>query len=495
MGRIDHGPAGGSEGGQRAGDAAPTGTSGTTGTTGTAGAAGASGTAGTAGAGGAVADGTGTGTDTVRSAAAGYWERRGMPTVPGQVAVAPGSSLLLLAVLAAQAAQSGEDEEDEQAGEAGGALRTAAGRRTVPGPGAVFLPRPCSRRYARQARLLGRAVHTVPVPVECGGVPDPFALLEAVRRARTRGTAGRPGEPGGREQGPSGVLVLSVADDVTGTTVPPELLHEVCEAAAEEGLLLVSDETWRDTSHRPHDTVVVSPAEMLHGSAHADAVVVLTGLNPAGPVPLPPGAAAGAARFPATGRGARIGARTGEVLAALGAGLSRASAAAAAAALAESAEVRERRAAAARLHGARADALHRAVTAAGAVCRPPHVGRGVYADFEQLRSRLAARGIRDAPALEAELVRGLAGHRPPRAGDGPGGTGVLGGHRFGDDPHALRVRLATDLLAGARGPGHTPETEPAAFPEGADLLELPGAAQALTQVQSVLADLTDGSSH
>ncbi|MFP8906153.1 hypothetical protein ACLIYN_18020, partial [Streptomyces atacamensis] len=82
------------------------------------------------------------------------------------------------------------------------------------------------------------------------------------------------------------------------------------------------------------------------------------------------------------------------------------------------------------------------LTAAGAVCRPPHAGRHLYPDFEALRPALAARGIEDALRLEAELVRRL-------------GPYALGGHRFGDDPRALRVRLSTDVpsadgSAGAR---------------------------------------------
>ncbi|WP_461031095.1 aminotransferase class I/II-fold pyridoxal phosphate-dependent enzyme, partial [Streptomyces sparsus] len=171
-----------------------------------------------------------------------------------------------------------------------------------------------------QARLLGRSVHPVPVPAECGGVPDPFALLETVRRARRHGPA-------------PGVLLLSVADDPTGTAVPPELLHEVCEAAADEDLLIVSDESWRDTSHRPHDTVTVSPAEMLHTAAgDADRVCVLVGTEAA---LLPDGPAAGLARFPDTESGRDLADTVRRTLRALGAQLPEAAAGTVAAALAE----------------------------------------------------------------------------------------------------------------------------------------------------------------
>ncbi|NGO69852.1 aminotransferase class I/II-fold pyridoxal phosphate-dependent enzyme [Streptomyces boncukensis] len=370
---------------------------------------------------------------TIGAAASGYWRRRGVHTDPGQVVAAPGAPLLLLALLAA----------------VGGAGAPPG----APGRAGVLLTRPCTDWYPPQARLLGRPVRGVPVPAECGGVPDPFALLETVRRARAEGEEPR-------------LLVLSVADDVTGTAAPPELLHEVCEAAADEGLVIVSDETWRDTSHSPHDTVIVSPAEMLEGSPHADGVVLLAGL---GATLLPPGLHAGVARFPRQGRGRALGAAVREVLGALHAELSAPVAAAVADALAEPEPLRRERAAAARRHGACAAALYTAVTSAGALCRPPHAGRQLYADLEQSRTALAARGIADAEALEAELVRRL-------------GPYVSGGHRFGDDPRTLRFRLTTDVL-----------TDTLTTPDASSPAESPEASETLDRVQSVLADLTDGS--
>jgi aspartate/methionine/tyrosine aminotransferase len=350
-------------------------------------------------------------------AACRYWQRRGMPTRPEQVVAAPGAPLLLLAVLAAA------------------------------GEGAVVLPRPSAEWHAAQAQLLGRPLHTVPVPAECGGVPDPVALRETVRRARTDGETPR-------------VLVLSVADECTGTAVPPELLHEVCEVAGDEEMLIVSDETWRDTSHAPHDTVIVSPAEMLHGGRDTDAVVVLAGL---GEALLPQGPQAGIARFPDSGRGSGLAEAVRAVLAELCAGLRGSADAAAADALTEPESLRTRRTSTARAHGALLSALHRAFTEAGALCRPPHAGRHIYADLEPVRSRLAARGIADAARLEAELVRWL-------------GPYVSGGDRFGDDPQALRVRLSSGLLTGG---SRVPEP-----------LGSPGVSRALDTVRSVLSDLT-----
>lgn len=251
-------------------------------------------------------------------AACGYWARRGLPAGPERAVAAPGAPSLLLALTAALG-------------------------------GDVLVPRPCAAWWAPYARLLGRPVFHVPTPAECGGVPDPYALLETVRRVRDEG-----GDPR--------LLVLSVADDPTATVAPPEVLHETVEAAAAEGLHLVSDETWRDTVHAPHETVLIGPAEML-----PERVTVVTDL--AGSL-LPPGWPAAVARFPAGETGDDLHARVLDVLTALGARVAAPVAAAAGYALAEPEPVTARVAATVRLHARVAAAAHATVVGAGALARP-----------------------------------------------------------------------------------------------------------------------------
>ncbi|MGW7792060.1 aminotransferase class I/II-fold pyridoxal phosphate-dependent enzyme, partial [Streptomyces tricolor] len=234
-------------------------------------------------------------------AACGYWTRRGLPTVPDRVAAGPGAPALLLALTAALAGDGAD----------------------------ILVPRPCAAWWAPYARLLGRPAFHVPTPAEGGGVPDPYALLETVRRVRAEG-----GDPR--------LLVLSVADDPTATVTPPELLLETVEAATAEGLHLVSDETWRDTVHDPHQTVLLSPAEM-----RPDQVTVVTDL--AGAL-LPPGWPAAVARFPATDAGRHLHARVLDILTALGARIAAPVAAATCYALDEPPPVTERREATVRLH-------------------------------------------------------------------------------------------------------------------------------------------------
>ncbi|SFF67195.1 aminotransferase class I/II-fold pyridoxal phosphate-dependent enzyme [Streptomyces mirabilis] len=353
-------------------------------------------------------------------AACGYWTRRGLAADRARVVAAPGAPALLLALT--------------------GALG-----------GDVLVPRPCAAWWAPQVRLLGRSVFHAATPAECGGLPDPYALLETVRRVRAEG-----GDPR--------LLVLSVADDPTATVAPPEVVHETVEAAVGEGLHVVSDETWRDTLHRPHDTVLLSPAEMLPGE-----VTVLTDLAGAF---LPQGWPAAVARFPDTDEGLRLRARVLDVLTVLGARVAEPVAAAAAYALGEPDAVTERLSAAVRLHARVALAAHRAVIGSGALARPPQAGRHLYVDLGPLSSALTALGVGDAQELEDFLTARL-------------GMPAPGGHRFGDDLEALRVRLETGPLLG------TTDEERAECLSSPSPLELPQVQRALTLLGSAFDDLRD----
>lgn len=354
----------------------------------------------------------------LREAAAAYWERRGLRGGPERITAAPGTSPLLLALIAAHG-------------------------------GDVLMPRPCPAAWIPQARLLGRPAYHVPTPAECGGVPDPYALLETVRRVRAEG--GRPR-----------LLLISVVDDPTATVAPPELVREACEAAVAEGLHIVSDETWRDTLHRPHDTVLLSPAEMC-----PDDVTVLS--DAAGAL-LPAAWPVAIARFPDTERAAVRHARTLDILTALGALVARPVAAAAAYALREPESVRERARRAAATQARIAAAAHRAVLAPGALARPPQAGRHLYADLGPLRARLATRGVTDSLELEEYLTDRLGAPTP-------------GGHRFGDELGALRVRLGTGPLLGS-----TPEQQLESL-TAVEPLELPHVARALSIFAAALDEL------
>ncbi|MFK4543798.1 aspartate aminotransferase [Streptomyces tendae] len=322
------------------------------------------------------------GAEDVREALAGYFSRRRLPTDADQVVLAPGSKPLLMAL-----------------------------HMTVPGD--VLLPRPCWNTYAPQARYMGKRAIGVAIPDECGGVPEPTALREAVRSARARGDNPR-------------IVVLTLPDNPTGTLAPPALVREVCAIAEEEDLLIVSDEIYRDVVHDP-STPVLSPAEVA-----PDRTVVTTGLSKSLALG---GWRIGGARFPAGewGRAVRDGviSAASEVWSTLAGPMQEV----AAYAFAEPPEIRARLEATARLHGAVARDVHRIMVSTGAVCRPPTGAFYVYPDFEPLRARLEFLGVTDSSSLFQHLLDEF-------------GIVVLAGHHLGDDEHALRFKAATSMLYG-----------------------------------------------
>jgi hypothetical protein len=125
-----------------------------------------------------------------------------------------------------------------------------------------------------------------------------------------------------------------------------------------------------------------------------------------------------------------------------------------------------------RLHARVARAAHATVVAGGALARPPQAGRHLYADLDPLRSALAAHSVGDAQELEDFLTARL-------------GLPAPGGHRFGDDLGALRVRLSTEELLGGTDEERT-ECLLSPVP-----LELPQVQRALMSVRSVFDDLRD----
>src|SRR5512133_593815 len=145
------------------------------------------------------------GSPAVREAAAGYFERRGLPARADRILVAPGSKALLYALLTVL-------------------------------PGDVVLPRPSWVSYAAQAALAGTRVLDVPVAERAGGVPDPDALRALLGAERADGR-----EPG--------ILVLTLPDNPTGTLAPAARVEEAC------------DEIYRDLAYEPE--ALLNPAALV----------------------------------------------------------------------------------------------------------------------------------------------------------------------------------------------------------------------------------------
>ena len=316
-----------------------------------------------------------------RAAAAGYFERRGVPTVPEQTLFAPGSKPLIYALI-----------------------------RVLPGD--VVIPQPSWVSYAAHAALAGKRLVQVPIGPSAGGVPDPDALEEALAAARRDGAA-------------PGVVVLTLPDNPTGTQPSPKLVERVCEIADRHGLLIVADEIYRDLAHDPE--TFRGPAEVV-----PERSFVTNGLSKAAALG---GYRIGFARMADGPLGAEARAAVAGVAGAVWSALAAPMQAVAAHVLSEPAELREHVARCRALHRAVARAAYREVAAAGIDCRPPSGAFYLYPDFAARRDELAAHGVTTSLALAEHLLE----HHD---------VGVLAGAAFGDEPGALRVRMATSLLYG-----------------------------------------------
>ena len=127
----------------------------------------------------------------LREAAAGYWNRRGLPTGQESVISGPGSKSLLFGLLLAIGAD-------------------------------VAVPQPSWVSYAAQAALAGTRPHFVPTPPGEGGICDPAPLVRALEQARTAGRLER--RPSARRT-PHGVETAMPTTATTKVTSrPPQRL-------------------------------------------------------------------------------------------------------------------------------------------------------------------------------------------------------------------------------------------------------------------------------
>ena len=312
--------------------------------------------------------------------------------------------------------------------------------------GDVAVPRPSWVSYAAQASLIGAQPHFVDIRPGQGGVPDPDRLGDAVRAARAAGRELRS-------------VILTLPDNPTGTLASPATIRALCRVADEHDLIIISDEIYRDLVH-PETEPFTSPAAMAPGRT-----IVTTALSK--------GLALGGWRI---GVARLLRRRLRDRLVGIGSEIWSAPAApiqqAAAYAFSEPPELAERIALSRRLHGQVARAVARRFTAAGADVPPPVGAFYLYPDFGPVREELQGRhGVKTSDGLAALLLRRY-------------GMGVLPGSAFGDDPGALRLRVATGLLYGETD--RQRETALAA----AEPTAVPWVASSLARIEEILADLT-----
>lgn len=278
--------------------------------------------------------------------------------------------------------------------------------------GDLVLPQPAWVSYAAQATLTGKQVIWVPIPAHAGGVPDPELLSRVVNGARDAGNDPR-------------TLLITQPDNPTGTFASRDVLKAVVEQASSCGLQLVSDEIYADLVHLG--------GSFTSAAAIGDGNCILTGgLSKSLAIG---GWRIGVIRVPPTPFGSKLVDRVRAIASEVWSCIPGPVAAAAEVAYSEPSEIVEHIELCRRLHGQVSAVLHGAVCDAGAACRPPTAAFYLYPDLGQ-RPELIDRGIDGGMTLAQAL---LDRHR----------IAVLPGEAFGDDPSALRFRVATSLLYGS----------------------------------------------
>lgn len=288
----------------------------------------------------------------LREAAAGYWERRGLPTDPDLVVAGPGSKPLLYALLLA----------------IGGDVAIAA---------------PSWVSYAAQSHLSGGQPLFVPTAPAQGGVPEPDALAQAVTEARAAGRDIR-------------AVITTCPDNPTGTVASRGTVRRLTEVAQELDLVIISDEIYRDLVHDP-TTVVHSPAEFA-----PERTVITTGLSKNLALG---GWRIGVARLPDSDTGRHIHAALLGIASEIWSSPSGPVQRAAAYAFQEPAEIVDLVARSRRLHGLVARAVAERFRAAGVPVIAPQAAFYLYPDFGVWREWLGeAHGVTTGPELTRMLL-------------------------------------------------------------------------------------------
>jgi aspartate aminotransferase len=359
------------------------------------------------------------GIESLRVAAASYWDRRGLPTDPSLVVAGPGSKALLFALLHAIG-------------------------------GDVAVPQPSWVSYAAQAALLGRRARFVPTVPGNGGVPEPDRLADVAVEAEA---AGRPLRS----------VVLTLPDNPTGTLACPRLVGDVCEVARRHELVIISDEIYRDLLHDPAEPFL-SPAQVA-----AERTVVTTGLSKSLALG---GWRIGVMRLPDSPLGRSLCEQVTTVASEIWSSPAQPVQHAAAWAFTEPPELRARIEASRALHARIAGNVAERFLAAGTELAQPRAAFYLYPDFASQRERLAkCQGVGTSGDLAAVLLRD---HN----------VAVLPGSVFGEEDHALKVRVATSLLY-----GDSDEQRLAAL-DHVEPETLPWIAEALDRLDTALAAFT-----
>ncbi|MBO0889447.1 MAG: pyridoxal phosphate-dependent aminotransferase, partial [Acidothermales bacterium] len=249
-------------------------------------------------------------------------------------------------------------------------------------------------------------------------------------------------------------------DNPTGTLAPEPAIRAVCAIAERHGLVILSDEIYRDLVHDGRD--FAGPAAFL-----PDRTIVTCGLSKSLALG---GWRIGFARVPDTADGARWRDEMLGIASELWSCMASPMERVATYALGEPAAVVDHVGRGRRLHAAVATAVADAFTDAGATMRRPDAGFYLYPDLGRRRDVFERAGVRGGTGLATQLLDAHA-------------LAVLPGEAFGDDPAALRFRVATSMLY-----GDTEQRWQAL--DSAEPAKLPWISASLDRLRDVLASVT-----
>jgi len=324
--------------------------------------------------------------------------------------------------------------------------------------GDVLVPAPSWVSYAPQVKLAGRHVIPVPTDERDHHRVTPAALQGAADRAIASGANPR-------------ILIINSPSNPTGGMFAEGDVAAMAEWARGRGVTIVSDEIYAELAHGivPH----VSAARF-----YPEGTIVTAGLSKSFSAG---GWRLGYAALPSGEGGARLLSALRALASEIWSSAAMPIQEAATSAFLPNAEMSSYVTRCARLHGHTAGRLFEAMVRLGIDCPRPAGGFYVYPDFAPFRAKLAHRGVRTSLELARYL---LETHQ----------IATLPGVAFGDEPEALRLRLAVsglydpsenvrwDLLA--RTDSFT-APDPARAPS-LPLPELDRAAEALANVVSSL---------
>jgi len=301
---------------------------------------------------------------------------------------------------------------------------TCSGKQIAVGPGSkpllyallqvlegdLLLPVPAWVSYAPQAKLAGRKVIDVETDPSDYHRITPQKLTEALDAARINGADPR-------------ILLVNTPSNPTGSMFSKEDAKAIALWAREEGITLISDEIYAELAHgwREH----TSPARF-----YPEGTIVTGGLSKAFSAG---GWRLGYAMVPPTEQGLHLMNALRSLGSEIWSSASTPVQEAAVVAFSPDSEIEDYVRSSARIHGYVASWLYETFKEMGIPCPRPAGAFYLYPDFSPWRQALLKHGVSTSEELALYLLNEW-------------NIATLPGSAFGEQPEALRLRLATSML-------------------------------------------------